>query len=140
MANEARCAPPFLRCILTINTRMQPLLLTLLQNLFHVLRAGEFLKTWRRRWFVMKEGKLYWFKSDIIGPVRFLCIRMCNIFTFFKHIHLLLTTPCFRFFVVVHHRQFSYFLITLSLSLSLRAEHRTSRHYRNQPLPVHQRR
>ncbi|XP_074267152.1 pleckstrin homology domain-containing protein 1-like [Silene latifolia] len=30
-------------------------------------KQGEFLKTWRRRWFVMKQGKLLWFKqpSDV---------------------------------------------------------------------------
>eukprot|EP00887_Chlorella_sp_A99_P006440 scaffold3.g6440.t1 len=30
--------------------------------------AGEFMKTWRRRWFVLKEGKIFWFKDDLVGP------------------------------------------------------------------------
>merc|ERR1712060_348588 len=25
---------------------------------------GEYIKTWRRRWFVLKDGKLFWFKSE----------------------------------------------------------------------------
>lgn len=56
--------------------------------------TGEFIKTWRRRWvgvlvadgkhsitlmvsstcarrwFVLKGGKIFWFKSDIVTPVR----------------------------------------------------------------------
>ena len=35
-----------------------------------VLCLGEYIKTWRRRWFVLKQGKIFWFKSDIITPVR----------------------------------------------------------------------
>ena len=31
--------------------------------------AGEYIKTWRRRWFVLKQGKIFWFKSDIVDPV-----------------------------------------------------------------------
>lgn len=27
-------------------------------------KQGEFIKTWRRRWFVLKSGKLFWFKDD----------------------------------------------------------------------------
>ncbi len=38
--------------------------------------AGEYIKTWRRRWFVLKQGKIFWFKSDIITPVRQLCYPM----------------------------------------------------------------
>ena len=25
---------------------------------------GEYIKTWRRRWFVLKSGKILWFKTD----------------------------------------------------------------------------
>ena len=32
-------------------------------------RAGEVLKSWRRRWFVLKDGKLFWFKSDAVHEV-----------------------------------------------------------------------
>ncbi|KAL1197009.1 Pleckstrin homology domain-containing protein 1 [Cardamine amara subsp. amara] len=29
-------------------------------------KQGEYIKTWRRRWFVLKQGKLFWFKdSDV---------------------------------------------------------------------------
>ncbi|CAI9767528.1 unnamed protein product [Fraxinus pennsylvanica] len=31
-----------------------------------LMKQGEYIKTWRRRWFVLKQGKLFWFKeSDI---------------------------------------------------------------------------
>ncbi|PSC71238.1 pleckstrin homology domain-containing 1-like [Micractinium conductrix] len=33
-----------------------------------LLKQGEFIKTWRRRWFILKDGKIFWFKSDIVGP------------------------------------------------------------------------
>ncbi|XP_009791277.1 pleckstrin homology domain-containing protein 1 [Nicotiana sylvestris] len=26
-------------------------------------KQGEYIKTWRRRWFVLKQGKLFWFKE-----------------------------------------------------------------------------
>ena len=26
-------------------------------------KQGEYIKTWRRRWFVLKQGKLFWFKD-----------------------------------------------------------------------------
>lgn len=29
-------------------------------------KQGEYIKTWRRRWFVLKQGKLYWFKESFI--------------------------------------------------------------------------
>ena len=41
--------------------------------------AGEYIKTWRRRWFVLKQGKIFWFKSDIITPVRASEIIPCNV-------------------------------------------------------------
>jgi hypothetical protein len=28
------------------------------------------MRTWRRRFFVLKDGKLFWFKTDALGPVR----------------------------------------------------------------------
>ncbi|GLC34104.1 hypothetical protein PLESTF_000169000 [Pleodorina starrii] len=31
-------------------------------------KQGEYIKTWRRRWFVMKQGKIFWFKSDVVTP------------------------------------------------------------------------
>ncbi|EFN54128.1 hypothetical protein CHLNCDRAFT_13944, partial [Chlorella variabilis] len=33
-----------------------------------LMKQGEFMKTWRRRWFILKDGKIFWFKSDIVGP------------------------------------------------------------------------
>ncbi|XP_057536354.1 pleckstrin homology domain-containing protein 1-like [Amaranthus tricolor] len=29
-------------------------------------KQGEYIKTWRRRWFVLKQGKLLWFKESTI--------------------------------------------------------------------------
>ncbi|OAE34781.1 hypothetical protein AXG93_2528s1470 [Marchantia polymorpha subsp. ruderalis] len=28
-----------------------------------LMKQGEYLRTWRRRWFVLKEGKIFWFKE-----------------------------------------------------------------------------
>ena len=33
------------------------------------LPAGEYIKTWRRRWFILKQGKIFWFKTEEVGPV-----------------------------------------------------------------------
>jgi len=41
-----------------------------MHDLLCVRCSGEYIKTWRRRWFVLKQGKIFWFKSDIITPVR----------------------------------------------------------------------
>ncbi|KAG7554233.1 Pleckstrin homology domain [Arabidopsis suecica] len=32
-------------------------------------KQGEYIKTWRRRWFVLKQGKLFWFKDSDITRV-----------------------------------------------------------------------
>ncbi|KAK8946308.1 hypothetical protein KSP40_PGU004766 [Platanthera guangdongensis] len=29
-------------------------------------KQGEYIKTWRKRWFVLKQGKLFWFKDSCI--------------------------------------------------------------------------
>ncbi|KAF8397312.1 hypothetical protein HHK36_016225 [Tetracentron sinense] len=29
-------------------------------------KQGEYIKTWRRRWFVLKQGKLFWFKDSSV--------------------------------------------------------------------------
>ena len=29
-----------------------------------LMKQGEYIKTWRRRWFVLKSGKLFWFKEN----------------------------------------------------------------------------
>ncbi|KAK1415522.1 hypothetical protein QVD17_31305 [Tagetes erecta] len=29
-------------------------------------KQGQYIKTWRRRWFVLKQGKLFWFKEPIV--------------------------------------------------------------------------
>ncbi|KAK2080781.1 hypothetical protein QBZ16_000635 [Prototheca wickerhamii] len=33
-----------------------------------LMKQGEVLKRWRRRWFVLKQGKIFWFKSDLVRP------------------------------------------------------------------------
>ncbi|OVA02666.1 Pleckstrin homology domain [Macleaya cordata] len=30
-------------------------------------KQGEYIKTWRRRWFVLKQGKLFWFKDSNVN-------------------------------------------------------------------------
>ncbi|KAL4576193.1 hypothetical protein LXL04_012282 [Taraxacum kok-saghyz] len=30
-------------------------------------KQGEYIKTWRRRWFVLKQGKVFWFKESIVN-------------------------------------------------------------------------
>jgi hypothetical protein len=32
--------------------------------------AGEYIKTWRRRWFVLKEGHIFWFKENYVSLVK----------------------------------------------------------------------
>ncbi|XP_037417930.1 pleckstrin homology domain-containing protein 1-like [Triticum urartu] len=29
-------------------------------------KQGEYIKTWRRRWFVLKQGRLFWFKDAAV--------------------------------------------------------------------------
>ncbi|KAI3721119.1 hypothetical protein L2E82_32123 [Cichorium intybus] len=29
-------------------------------------KQGEYIKTWRRRWFVLKQGKVFWFKESVV--------------------------------------------------------------------------
>jgi hypothetical protein len=31
-------------------------------------KQGEVLRSWRRRWFVLKDGKIFWFKYDNVTP------------------------------------------------------------------------
>lgn len=31
-----------------------------------LMKQGEYIKTWRRRWFVLKQGKLFWFKESTV--------------------------------------------------------------------------
>jgi hypothetical protein len=33
------------------------------------MKQGEHIKTWRRRWFVLKQGKLFWFKDSTVTRV-----------------------------------------------------------------------
>eukprot|EP01025_Chloroclados_australasicus_P008259 TRINITY_DN1288_c0_g1_i1.p2 TRINITY_DN1288_c0_g1~~TRINITY_DN1288_c0_g1_i1.p2 ORF type:complete len:136 (-),score=20.39 TRINITY_DN1288_c0_g1_i1:387-794(-) len=33
-----------------------------------LMKQGQYIKTWRRRYFVLKEGKIFWFKSNILRP------------------------------------------------------------------------
>ncbi|KAL2634954.1 hypothetical protein R1flu_006433 [Riccia fluitans] len=32
-----------------------------------LMKQGEYLPTWRRRWFVLKEGKIFWFKESVLS-------------------------------------------------------------------------
>mmetsp|Transcript_32060 Transcript_32060/g.79261 ORF Transcript_32060/g.79261 Transcript_32060/m.79261 type:complete len:140 (-) Transcript_32060:189-608(-) len=32
-----------------------------------LMKQGDVIKTWRRRWFVLKQGKLFWFLSDKVA-------------------------------------------------------------------------
>eukprot|EP00271_Cylindrocystis_brebissonii_P008138 TRINITY_DN2215_c1_g5_i1.p2 TRINITY_DN2215_c1_g5~~TRINITY_DN2215_c1_g5_i1.p2 ORF type:complete len:143 (-),score=28.89 TRINITY_DN2215_c1_g5_i1:470-898(-) len=31
-----------------------------------LMKQGEYIKTWRRRWFVLKQGKIFWFKEQLV--------------------------------------------------------------------------
>lgn len=31
-----------------------------------LMKQGEYIKTWRRRWFILKQGKLFWFKESTV--------------------------------------------------------------------------
>ncbi|GMH37094.1 hypothetical protein BSKO_04967 [Bryopsis sp. KO-2023] len=46
-----------------------------------LMKQGEYLKNWRRRWFVLKQGKIFWFKSDIVTsesvPRGVICVNNC---------------------------------------------------------------
>lgn len=32
-----------------------------------LMKQGEYIKTWRKRWFVLKDGKIFWFKSNVVN-------------------------------------------------------------------------
>ncbi|GAQ81758.1 hypothetical protein KFL_000900130 [Klebsormidium nitens] len=32
-----------------------------------LMKQGEYIKTWRRRWFVLKDGKIFWFKDERVS-------------------------------------------------------------------------
>ncbi|KAH7433403.1 hypothetical protein KP509_07G067600 [Ceratopteris richardii] len=32
-----------------------------------LMKQGAIIKTWRRRWFVLKSGKLFWFKDSYVS-------------------------------------------------------------------------
>ncbi|KAK9280330.1 hypothetical protein L1049_014018 [Liquidambar formosana] len=44
-------------------------------------KQGEYIKTWRRRWFVLKQGKLFWFKDSTVNrtskPRGFIPVGTC---------------------------------------------------------------
>eukprot|EP00850_Spirogloea_muscicola_P018988 SM000180S03513 [mRNA] locus=s180:158573:159833:- [translate_table: standard] len=31
------------------------------------MKQGEWIKTWRRRWFVLKDGVIFWFKENTVS-------------------------------------------------------------------------
>ena len=34
-----------------------------------LMKQGEHIKTWRRRWFVLKQGKIFWFKESEVNSM-----------------------------------------------------------------------
>jgi hypothetical protein len=46
-----------------------------------LLKQGEYIKTWRRRWFVLKEGHIFWFKENYLSrnskPRGVILVRNC---------------------------------------------------------------
>lgn len=32
------------------------------------MKQGEYFKTWRRRWFILKQGRIFWFKTEHVSP------------------------------------------------------------------------
>ncbi|CAM6025102.1 unnamed protein product [Sphagnum balticum] len=46
-----------------------------------LLKQGEYFKTWRRRWFVLKEGHIFWFKENYVSrnskPRGVILVRNC---------------------------------------------------------------
>ncbi|CAM6103186.1 unnamed protein product [Calypogeia fissa] len=32
-----------------------------------LMKQGEYIKTWRRRWFVLKQGRIFWFKESLLN-------------------------------------------------------------------------
>ena len=34
-----------------------------------LMKQGEHIKTWRRRWFVLKQGKIFWFKEAEVNSM-----------------------------------------------------------------------
>jgi len=46
-----------------------------------LLKQGEYIKTWRRRWFVLKEGHIFWFKENYVSrnskPRGVILVRNC---------------------------------------------------------------
>jgi hypothetical protein len=33
-----------------------------------LMKQGEYIKTWRRRWFILKQGRIFWFKTEYVTP------------------------------------------------------------------------
>lgn len=33
-----------------------------------LMKQGEVMKSWRRRWVVLKQGKIFWFKNEVVTP------------------------------------------------------------------------
>eukprot|EP01026_Neomeris_dumetosa_P049479 TRINITY_DN4316_c0_g1_i1.p2 TRINITY_DN4316_c0_g1~~TRINITY_DN4316_c0_g1_i1.p2 ORF type:complete len:137 (-),score=20.36 TRINITY_DN4316_c0_g1_i1:245-655(-) len=31
-----------------------------------LMKQGQYIKTWRRRFFVLKQGKIFWFKTNVL--------------------------------------------------------------------------
>merc|ERR1719178_434002 len=62
-----------------------------------LMKQGEYIKTWRRRWFILKQGKIFWFKTEEVGPTSsvlnqniFPCLSMNHL-----RLHVLMYSPCF---------------------------------------------
>ncbi len=62
--------------------------------------AGEYFKTWRRRWFVLKQGRIFWFKENYLSPVNNLSLPIqwhLQLLTAFSHCPpIIFEQNCFR--------------------------------------------
>jgi hypothetical protein len=44
-----------------------------------LMKQGEHIKTWRRRWFVLKQGRIFWFKEHRLTPQVCVLVEGCMV-------------------------------------------------------------